>query len=94
MARDASDNEDTASEVAECDAKLAQYCAVLDADVARVLPEADPADKAEVLRQLGLKLTYHQADGSSKRPSSLCGMGFRQCPRTKAYQLRMLALSL
>jgi len=46
------------------------------ADVARVLPEADPADKAEVFRQLGLKLPYHQADGSSKRPSSLCGMGF------------------
>ncbi|MGH3225790.1 MAG: hypothetical protein ACRDPY_45105 [Streptosporangiaceae bacterium] len=28
------------------------------ADIASVLHEADPADKAEVFRQLGLKLTY------------------------------------
>jgi hypothetical protein len=29
------------------------------ADIARVLIEADPEDRAEVFRQLGLKLTYH-----------------------------------
>jgi site-specific DNA recombinase len=29
------------------------------ADIARVLADADPADKAEIFRQLGLKLTYH-----------------------------------
>jgi site-specific DNA recombinase len=29
------------------------------ADIARVLADADPDDKAEILRQLGLKLTYH-----------------------------------
>jgi site-specific DNA recombinase len=29
------------------------------ADIARVLIDADPEDKAEVFRQLGLKLTYH-----------------------------------
>jgi hypothetical protein len=29
MARDASDNEDTADKIAECDVKLAQYRAVL-----------------------------------------------------------------
>jgi len=29
------------------------------ADMARVLIDADPDDKAEMLRQLGLKLTYH-----------------------------------
>ena len=29
------------------------------ADLARVLRDADPDDKAEVFRQLGLRLTYH-----------------------------------
>ena len=29
------------------------------ADVARVLADADPDDKSEIFRQLGLKLTYH-----------------------------------
>ncbi len=29
------------------------------ADIARVLIDADPDDKAEIFRQLGLKLTYH-----------------------------------
>ena len=43
----------------------AEIKAIVDklADVARVLHEADPADKAEVFRQL----TSRQADGSSKR---------------------------
>jgi site-specific DNA recombinase len=98
--------DDTASKIAECDQKLAQYRAALDAgaspatvaawiaeteaekqsyalvmrrsgprprmtqqeiksivdkfaDIARVLIDADPDDKAEIFRQLGLKLTYH-----------------------------------
>jgi hypothetical protein len=29
------------------------------ADIALVLRDADPDDKAEIFRQLGLKLTYH-----------------------------------
>lgn len=29
------------------------------ADIARVLRDADPNDKSEIFRQLGLKLTYH-----------------------------------
>jgi site-specific DNA recombinase len=29
------------------------------ADIARVLIDADPDDKADILRQLGLRLTYH-----------------------------------
>ena len=43
----------------------AEIKAIVDqfADVAPVLHEADPADKAEVFRQL----TSRQADGSSKR---------------------------
>jgi hypothetical protein len=39
----------------------AEIKAVVDrlADVARVLRAADPDDKAEIFRQLGLRLTYH-----------------------------------
>jgi hypothetical protein len=102
----ASDDEETACKIAECDRKLAQYRAALDAgaspatvaawiaeteaekaryqlaarpapartrmseaeikavvdklaDIALVLQDADPDDKAEIFRQLGLKLTYH-----------------------------------
>jgi hypothetical protein len=29
------------------------------ADMARILGKADPEDKAEIFRQLNLKLTYH-----------------------------------
>jgi site-specific DNA recombinase len=32
------------------------------ADVLAVLRDADPADKAEIYTQLGLRLTYHPAD--------------------------------
>ena len=39
----------------------AQIKAIVDklADITAVLRHADPDDKAEVFRQLGLKLTYH-----------------------------------
>ena len=104
--RPASAEEAIASKIAECDRKLAQYRAALDAganpttvagwiaeteaekaamalvrrrpeprprlteqeirsivekfaDTARVLIDADPDDKADILRQLGLRLTYH-----------------------------------
>jgi hypothetical protein len=79
----ADEDEEAARKIAECDRRLAQYRAALDAeanpatvaawiaeteirsiatkvaDIARVLADADPADKAEIFRQLGLKLTYH-----------------------------------
>jgi site-specific DNA recombinase len=29
------------------------------ADIARVLADADPDDKADIFRKLGLRLTYH-----------------------------------
>jgi site-specific DNA recombinase len=50
----------------------AELKAIVDelADIACVLDDADPADKAEIFRRLGLKLTYHQANGSSKPPSN------------------------
>jgi site-specific DNA recombinase len=103
-----SDQEEVARKIAECDRKLGQYRAALDAgaspatvagwiaeteaeraryevglrqvatatrhrmteaeiksivsklaDIARVLSDADPDDKSEIFRQLGLKLTYH-----------------------------------
>jgi site-specific DNA recombinase len=102
----AGDGGETAGKIAECDRRLAQYRAALDAganpatvaswiaeteaekanyaltargpaqprprmterdikavvdklaDIARVLTEADPDDKSEIFRQLGLKLTY------------------------------------
>ncbi|WP_439427377.1 hypothetical protein [Micromonospora sp. LA-10] len=48
--------------ITECDAKLERYRAALDAGadpaVVTVLRNADPADKAEVYRQLGLRLNY------------------------------------
>jgi site-specific DNA recombinase len=104
--RSASAEEAIAGKIAECDRKLAQYRAALDAganpatvagwiaeteaekaacalvmrepeprprlteqeirfvvdkfaDIARVLSDANPDDKAEILRRLGLRLTYH-----------------------------------
>jgi hypothetical protein len=39
-------------------------------DIGRVLNHASPDDKAEIFRQLGLKLTTTQADGSSKPRSN------------------------
>jgi site-specific DNA recombinase len=101
------EHEETARKIAECDRKLAQYRAALDAganpatvagwiaeteaekagyhiparpagttrrrmseaeikdivdrlaDLVRVLADADPNDKSEIFRQLGLRLTYH-----------------------------------
>lgn len=100
------DRADITRKIADCDRKLAQYRAALDAgaspvtvagwiaeteaervgyqairrpatkarrmseaeikaivdeltDIARVLQDADPDDKSEIFRQLGLKLTYH-----------------------------------
>ena len=102
----ASDDQETTRKIAECDRKLTQYRAALDAgansatvaawiaeteaekarhqlaarpapartrmseaeikavvdklaDIALVLEDADPDDKAEIFRQLGLKLAYH-----------------------------------
>ena len=104
MIRDPGNHEETARKIAQCDAKLTQYRAALDAgaspatvatwiaeteaekatyalaarkpttrlteaeikaivdkfdDIAAVLHDADPDDKAEIFRQLNLRLTYH-----------------------------------
>lgn len=45
------------------------------ADLARVLADADPNDKSEIFRQLGLRLTYHPGRGiveAQVRPAE-CG---------------------
>jgi hypothetical protein len=47
-----------------------------------VLAEADPTDKAEIYRQIGLTLTYHPEDKrvqAEVRPDA--GMYVRMCPR-------------
>ncbi|MFI7219950.1 hypothetical protein [Micromonospora maritima] len=62
--------------ITECDTKLERYRATLDAD-------ADPADKAEVYRQLGLRLNYQpetqtvraEVDLSAHRGAMVCVRG-------------------
>jgi len=46
----------------------AEIKAIVDrlADLVRVLADADPNDKSEIFRQLGLGLTYHQGRGLMK----------------------------
>ena len=46
------------------------------ADIARVLIDADPEDKAEVFRQLGLKLTYHPGRKLVEANVQLAQFGF------------------
>jgi hypothetical protein len=56
--------------IAECDRKLARHRAALEAG-------ADPADKAEVYRELGIRLTYHHTEHTvlaETRPTSSLGV--------------------
>jgi site-specific DNA recombinase len=46
------------------------------ADIARVLHEADPDDKGEIFRQLGLKLTYHPGRRLVQASVAPVGHGF------------------
>jgi site-specific DNA recombinase len=45
------------------------------ANIARVLNDADPNDKSEIFRQLGLKLTYHPGRGivEAQVQPAVCG---------------------
>lgn len=56
------------------------------ADLVRVLADADPNDKSEIFRQLGLKLTYHPGRGilEAKVQPAECGFfdGVRGPSRT------------
>jgi site-specific DNA recombinase len=132
----ASADEQTARKVAECDRKLAQYRAALDAganpatvaawiaeteaekasyalvmrrpaakrhrmteteiksiveklaDIARVLADADPDDKAEIFRQLGLKLTYHPGRRIVEAEIDSAPCGFFESVRGASRNLR------
>jgi hypothetical protein len=56
--------------IAEGDRKLARHRAALEAG-------ADPADKAEVYRELGIRLTYHHTEHTvlaETRPTSSVGV--------------------
>ena len=46
------------------------------ADIARVLFDAGPEDKAEIFRQLGLKLTYHPGRKLVEAKVQLAQFGF------------------
>jgi site-specific DNA recombinase len=62
--------------------------------IMQALKDAEAADKAEVYRRIGLSLTYHPQEkrvAAEARPNSIMYVG--ACPRTKAYQLHMLARS-
>ena len=138
-ARNASGDEETEREIADCDAKLAQYRAALDAgtspatvaawiaeieaeratytlgihqtwprprrmteaeiraivdklaDISGVLRDAEPDDKAEIFRQLGLKLTYHPGRRLVEAKVQPVQYGFLTV--SEAYQLRMVIQS-
>jgi hypothetical protein len=133
----------TAAKIAECDRKLAQYRATLDAganpatvagriaeaeaekasyalvmrgsrqprkrmsereikaivdglaNVEPELGEADPDDKSEIFRQLGLKLIYQPGRKDSwKRRFRLLSVYFRKCPRFDTHLTYMIDIAL
>lgn len=52
------------------------------ADIARVLADADQDDKAEIFRQLRLKLTYHPGRQIVEAENRIGPLWvFRECPR-------------
>ncbi len=62
----------------------AEIKAIVDrlADIVRVLHDADPDDKAEIFRQLGLRLTYHPGRGLVEAEVNPAAVWvFRRCPR-------------
>jgi hypothetical protein len=128
----------TAAKIAECDRKLAQYRAALDAganpatvaawiaeteaekatyalvtrrpdaprprprmteqeiravvdklaDIARILSEADPNDKSEIFRKLGLKLTYHPGRRIVEAKIEPAPLGFFESVRGRTGPMR------
>lgn len=82
--------EETARKIAECDRKLAQYRAALDAGaspatVATWIAETDADPDDAILRQLGLKLTYHPGRRPVQSHGPTRGIWvFRQCPRSES----------
>jgi hypothetical protein len=56
------------------------------ADLARVLADADPNDKSEIFRQLGLRLTYHPGRGLVKAQVMPAECGFFESVRGGLHQ--------
>jgi site-specific DNA recombinase len=56
----------------------AEIKAIVDrlADLARILSDADPNDKSEIFRQLGLRLTYHPGRGLVEAQAMPVEFGF------------------
>lgn len=137
--RDTSGDEEAARKIAECDRKLAQYRAALDAgaspatvatwiaeteaekagyrlstrpavprprmteaeirtivgklaQVASVLHDANPDEKAEIFRQLGLKLTYHPGRRLVRATVEPVGYGFSDSVRDLNTETREISL--
>ncbi|MFE9694323.1 hypothetical protein [Micromonospora sp. NPDC005806] len=64
-------------------------------DIAVALGEANPADRAEVYRQPGLRLTYHPATTESPRPGTACrglSLGNESCPRGDVDRTSMVVI--
>jgi site-specific DNA recombinase len=73
--------------------KIARMVAAL-GDLVAVLRQADPADKAEVYRQLGIRLTYYPENTKcGPRLASTRIMGNGPCPRTDLNQSPMLTVA-
>ena len=64
-------------------------------DIPAVLKDADPADKAEIYSQLGLRLPTSQDSASSapRRTSTRLPIGFRRCPRGESHLTYMPVLT-
>ena len=69
---------------------VAEIKAIVDrlADLARVLADADPNDKSEIFRQLGLRLTYHPGRGLVEAQVMPAKCGFFESVRGPTRTLR------
>jgi hypothetical protein len=56
------------------------------ADVARVLADANPADKAEIFHQLGLKLTYYPGRRVVEAEIDSAPCGFSRVSEVRLHQ--------
>ena len=63
--------------------------------IMEALKDADPADKAEIYRRIGLTLTYHPQEkrvAAEARPNSIMYVG--ACPRTDSHLTYMIDIVL
>lgn len=63
--------------------------------IMQALKDADPADKAEIYRRIGLTLTYHPQEkrvAAEARPNSIMYVG--TCPRSESQLTYMIDIAL